>query len=178
VTHFARVVDSPLTVALLLDVSGSVRNVLDEERAAASAFFGNVLKPGDQGLLAGFAQYVEVWQNLTSLPKLLNDALDKAGPMAPLENGPPAHGGTLLYDAVKLVAERKLNAIPGRKTMILITDGEDNGSRVSAEDATRAAQQADAVIYGIHYQDNYASRGTGQAALDIFRVRRAGAPFT
>ncbi|HUA57317.1 MAG TPA: VWA domain-containing protein [Verrucomicrobiae bacterium] len=177
VTHFARVVDSPLTVALLLDVSGSVRNVLDEERQAARQFFGSVLRPGDRGLLVGFAQYVVVWQNLTASPKLLNDALDNAGPMAPMPNGPRAHGGTLLYDAINLVADRKLKTIPDRKTMILITDGEDNGSRIGLEEAVTAAQQADTVVYGIHYQDYGASMGTGLGALEHLSGPTGGRTF-
>ena len=65
VTHFARELDSPLMVALLLDVSGSVSNIIGTEKAAAGRFFSEVLRSADQALLAGFAQYVAVWQDLT-----------------------------------------------------------------------------------------------------------------
>jgi VWFA-related protein len=177
VAHFARVVDSPLTVALLLDVSGSVRMILDEERAAGTAFLNSVLRSGDRGMVVGFAEYVVVWQDLTSSPTLLKDALDGARPMFRMPDAPPPHGGTLLYDAVNLVAERKLKRLPGRKTMVLITDGEDNGSRVKLDDAVNTAQQADAVVYGIHYQDNGASYGTGMSALEKLSGPTGGRTF-
>jgi VWFA-related protein len=111
VTHFAREVDSPLTVALLLDVSGSVSGILETEKSAAGSFFAEVLRPTGQALLAGFAQYIAVWQDLTPSGPDLQDALGKA---RPFERGfePDAQvkprGGTLLYDAVNLVAEQKL----------------------------------------------------------------------
>jgi len=91
ITQFAREVNSPLTVALLLDVSGSVANILKIEKAAASQFFSNVLRPGDRALLVGFAQYVIVWQNLTSSRDDLDTALkQRAGPcMRCPERRPP-----------------------------------------------------------------------------------------
>jgi VWFA-related protein len=177
ITHFGRQVDTPLTVALLLDVSGSVTNVLDLEKAAAGRFFQNVLRPGDAALLVGFAQYVLVWQDLTSSSDNLQHALEGAGPMEGLPNGPPARGGTLLLDAVNLVAARKLKPLPGRKTIVLITDGEDNGSRASLEEVIRAAQQADAVIYGIHYADEESSIGNGLAVLERMSGPTGGRTF-
>jgi VWFA-related protein len=177
ITHFGREVDSPLTVALLLDVSGSVTNVLDLEKAAAKRFFANVLRPGDAALLVGFAQYVLVWQDLTSSREHLENALESAGPMAPLPEGPPAHGGTLLRDAVNLVATQKLKRLAGRKTIVLITDGEDNGSRIGMDEAIKAAQEADAVIYGIHYEDSDVARGTGLHVLERMSEPTGGRSF-
>src|SRR5438309_5778977 len=65
ITHFAREVDTPMTVALLLDVSGSAANIIGTEKAAAQRFFEEVLRPGDRGMLVGFAQRIAVWQDLT-----------------------------------------------------------------------------------------------------------------
>jgi VWFA-related protein len=154
-THFAREVDSPITVALLLDVSGSVRNVLGEEKSAAARFFEEVLRPGDQAMLVGFAQMIAVWVDLTPSKTELLESLKRAGPDAlPLgEVEMRPRGGTLLYDAVNLVASQKLKHLPGRKVMILITDGEDNGSLEGTGKAIQAAQIADTVIYGIHYKE-------------------------
>jgi VWFA-related protein len=177
VTHFAREVDSPLTVALLLDVSGSVASVLDLEKAAARHFFANVLRPGDAAMLVGFAQYVLVWQDLTSSREHLEKALEGAGPMEGLPGGPPARGGTLLYDAVDLVVAQKLKRLPGRKTVVLITDGEDNGSRAGPDETIKAAQEADAVIYGIHYADEGNSRGVGLAVLERMSGPTGGRTF-
>jgi VWFA-related protein len=177
ITHFGRQLDTPLTVALLLDVSGSVTNVLDLEKAAAGRFFQNVLRPGDAALLVGFAQYVLVWQDLTFSRENLQHALEDAGPMEGLPNGPPARGGTLLLDAVNLVAARKLRQLPGRKTIVLITDGEDNGSRARLEEAVQAAQQADAVIYGIHYADEGNSIRDGLGVLERMSGPTGGRSF-
>jgi len=143
-------------VALLLDVSGSVANILDVEKAAAERFFSEVLRPDDKALLVGFAQLIAVWQDLTPSVAKLKSALERAGPFViddaqRLETHP--RGGTLLYDAVNLVATNKLRRLPGRKTIVLITDGMDNGSALSLARAVEAAQQADAVVYGIHFED-------------------------
>jgi VWFA-related protein len=155
ITHFAREVDSPMTVALLLDVSGSVRNVLGEEKSAAARFFEEVLRPGDQAMLVGFAQMIAVWVDLTPSKTELLESLKVAGPDAlpPGEIEMRPRGGTLLYDAVNLVASQKLTHLPGRKVMILITDGEDNGSLEGTGKAVQSAQASDTVIYGIHYKE-------------------------
>jgi VWFA-related protein len=175
VSHFAREVDSPVTVALLLDVSGSVTNVLDDEKDAAKQFFSSVLRPGDSAMLVGFAQYVLVWQDLTSSREYLNKALERAGPMGLLPEH-QAHGGTMLFDAANLVAVQKLKRLPGRKTIIMITDGEDNGSLVHRDDAIKAAQEADAVIYGIHYADEGAPR-YGEHVLEQMSGPTGGRTF-
>ena len=60
-------------------------------------------------------------------------------------------GGTQLYSAVHLVGTRKLRRTPGRKAMILITDGVDTGSVVNRDTAIRAAQESDSIVYVIHY---------------------------
>jgi len=177
ITHFVRQADSPLTVAVMLDVSSSVVNILDTEKAAANQFFASVLRPGDQALLVGFAQYVLVWQDLTSSKERLHEALDRAGPMAELAEGPVPRGGTLLRDAVNLVAAQKLARLPGRKTAILITDGEDLGSRVSLVETIRAAHEADAVIYGIYYVDRKRAHGTGLEVLQTMSEATGGRTF-
>jgi VWFA-related protein len=169
ITHFAAEVASPLTVAPLLDVSGSVAAVIPEEKAAAARFFERVLRPGDRAMLAGFAELIAVWQDLTPQVPDVEAALDRARPF----DDPPPHrqlethprGGTLLYDAVALVAGRKLKPLGGRKTIVLITDGDDVGSIATDAKAIQAAQEADAVIYGIRYLD------------PAFAARRAGRIF-
>jgi VWFA-related protein len=154
IAFFAREVDSPLTIALLLDVSGSVAMVIPEEREGANQFFAQVMRPGDKAMLVGFAQLVQVWQDLTPHMDFIHEALGNAGPIEvpsadAMEMRP--RGGTLLYDAVKLVTERKLERMPGRKAIILVTDGLDNGSIAKLDEATRAAQSADTAVYVIHY---------------------------
>jgi VWFA-related protein len=181
ITHFAREVDSPMTVALLLDVSGSVAGIIGTEKAAAARFFDEVLRPGDQALLVGFASLIAVWQELTPSIEPLQRALQRAGPIAVPADNPEIRprGGTLLYDAVHLVAEQKLQSLPGRKTIILITDGVDNGSIAKMSKAVQAAQEADAVIYGIYYQDQHfpSSGGNGMSALERLSEPTGGLTF-
>jgi VWFA-related protein len=182
IRHFAREVDSPLTVALLLDVSGSVSAIIGTEKTAAARFFSEVLRPGDKALLVGFAQLIAVWQDFTPSAARLADALERAGPFVtpPGQSEYRPRGGTLLYDAVNLVAKDKLMKQPGRKTMVLITDGEDNGSLVNLETANKAAQQSDAVVYGIHYEDGSRSsprKASGLSALEKLSGPTGGRTF-
>ena len=179
-SHFAREVDSPMTVALMLDVSGSVSSIIGVEKSAAARFLGEVLRPGDKSLLVGFAQLIAVWQDLTESKEDMSQALEQAGPGA-LPSGNPElrpRGGTLLYDAVALVASQKLKRLPGRKTIVVISDGEDNGSIAKISEAVKAAHEADAVLYGIHYVDEERgySRG-GLAALEKLSEPTGGRAF-
>jgi len=178
ITNFAGQLDTPLTVALLLDVSGSVSTILPVEKAAASAFFRDVLRPSDQAMLVGFAELVAVWQDLTPPGARLNEALENAGSfqLAP-EHSVHRGAGTLLYDAVNLVARQKLNDVTGRKIIVLITDGLDLGSEVKPQEAVRAAQQADAVIYAIHYGNGWQGPGGGVAALEKLSTPTGGRVF-
>ena len=181
ITHFAREVDSPMTVALLLDVSGSVAGIIGTEKAAAARFFDEVLRPGDRALLVGFADLIAVWQELTTSIERLQRALQRAGPFADPAGNPEVRprGGTLLYDAVTLVAAQKLQSLPGRKTIILITDGQDNGSIANIAKAVQAAHEADAVVYGIQYEDSergYPGRN-GMSALEKLSEPTGGRTF-
>ena len=85
--------------------------------------------------------------------------------------------GTLLYDAVKLVARDKLKAVSGRKIMVLITDGLDTGSVVKLQEAVQAAQEADIVVYGIHYDDHPRFAGQGLGALEKLSEPTGGRAF-
>jgi VWFA-related protein len=155
IRYFTREVNTPITVALLLDVSGSVSHILDIEKTAASRFFAEVLRPTDRALFVTFAETVAVWQDLTSDLDRLNAALQSAHRFdASRMPEFRAHGGTLLHEAVNLVAAKKLSRVAGRKAIVVITDGLDNGSVFASEAAVKAAQDADAIIYAIHYLDD------------------------
>ncbi len=161
IRYFTREVNTPITVALLLDVSGSVSHILEIEKAAASRFLAEVLRPSDRAMLVTFAETVAVWQDLTSDLESLDRALKAAHPFDSSKSPEfRPHGGTLMYEAVGLVAEKKLAGLPGRKAIVLISDGKDNGSLYVPEAAMKAAQDADAIIYGIHYQDDGAREVT------------------
>ena len=155
VRYFARETDLPLTLGLLIDVSGSVRRLVQAEKDTAERFLKQVLRPQDQALLVGFSSTVVLWQDFTDSPPLLLDTLEKlhAVPFrgVPKDGGPPP--ATLLYDAVESTARGKFQTVPGRKAMLVISDGTDIGSRQTIEAAIRAVQSANTIVYGICYRD-------------------------
>jgi VWFA-related protein len=166
IKYFAKESDVPLTIGLLIDVSGSQRNVLEVERRAAAQFFSQVLRKKDMAFLISFGTETELEQDYTNSTRLLQDALNKLqvqGGVGGLHPGPvPTSGsprGTLYYDAVYLASEEKLKSEVGRKVIVAITDGVDQGSRVSINQAVEAAQKSDAVVYNIEYYDAMAYGG-------------------
>jgi VWFA-related protein len=160
IKYFTRETDIPMTIGLLIDVSASQENLIGIEQQAASAFFSTVLRPKDLAFLISFGADADLLQDYTNSPKLLRDGLkglkvnSGVGGVGP---GPvPTMSqprGTILYDAVYLAAHDQLKGQVGRKALVLITDGEDQGSRYKIQDAIMAAQKADAIIYSIYYYD-------------------------
>jgi VWFA-related protein len=168
IKYFTRETDLPLTIGLLIDVSASQENLIDIERSAASAFFAQVLRPKDEAFLISFGEESELLQDYTNSARLLTDGMrglrvnSGVGGLGP---GPvPTAGGprgTVLYDAIFVAATDKLTGEVGRKVIVVITDGVDEGSRVSIDSAIEAAQKADTVIYSIDYSDPAFYRGFG-----------------
>lgn len=173
IQHFSRETDLPLTLGLLIDISASQTRLIEIERDAASAFFSNVIRQKDEAFLISFGKDTELLQDYTNSPRLLTAALrdlqgDGITPMlggGPVNQGPvPTMGtpkGTLLYDAVYLASNEKLKSEVGRKALILVTDGEDQGSTYNLRTAVEAAQKADAIIYSIYYVDRAFYSGGG-----------------
>ena len=172
IKYFTRETDLPLTIGMLVDVSGSQRNLIDIERSAASQFFRDVLRKKDLAFLISFGEESELLQDYTSSPGLLREGLNQlrvSGGVGGIHPGPvPTMGGprgTVLYDAIYLAANDKLKGEVGRKVIVVITDGVDQGSRLSRNQAIEAAQKSDAVIYSIDYSDPgaYGPFGAGGA---------------
>lgn len=165
----------PLTLGILLDTSGSQQRVLPLEQDAGSQFLERVLKSKDEAFLLSFDVNVDLLQDYTSSPRLLARAMSKAEINTAGGNGaagiPGAGGGTiptigapkgtLLYDAVYLASQEKMNQETGRKAMILLTDGEDEGSRHKINEAIEAAQKSNAIIYVILIADRAFYGGFG-----------------
>lgn len=160
IKYFTRETDLPLTIGLLVDVSRSQRNLIEIEREAAYQFFQQVLRKKDMAFLISFGEDAELLQDFTNSARLLNDGLRQlreSAPVSGLHPGPVPTAdtprGTVLYDAVYLAAADQLAKEVGRKAIVVITDGVDEGSRLSRDAAIEAAQKADAVIYSIEYSD-------------------------
>ncbi len=175
ITYFSQDTNLPLTLGLLVDTSGSQRNVLGEERTASRRFLDQVLREDkDHGFLIHFDREVELLQDLTTSRKKLQDALDLlAAPELQRpgnRGGDPGgghrrggFGGTALYDAVYLAANDVLKNQPGRKAVIVLSDGVDRGSKETLTEAIESAQRADTLVYSILFADHegYGNRGFG-----------------
>jgi VWFA-related protein len=178
VKYFTRETDLPLTIGLLVDVSNSQRNLIEVERRAASSFFSGVLKKKDVAFLISFGADSELLQDVTGSPRVLQDGLSRMklnGGFSGMNSGPvPTMNkprGTVLYDSVYLAANDMLSKEVGRKAMVLITDGEDEGSRETEKAAIEAAQKADAIIYGVLYVDRqfYGGFGGGYSGEGVLK---------
>ena len=159
--NFTAETDQPLTLGILLDTSGSQQNVLPMEQQTGAAFLKRVLRSKDEAFLISFDVDVDLLQDFTNNAHELQRAMDKAeintaggngaGGVPGIGQGPiPTQGtpkGTLLYDAVYLAANDRLRSETGRKAMILLTDGGDQGSVHKIRDAIAAAQKSNAIIY-------------------------------
>jgi len=151
--NFAAEVDQPLTLGILLDTSGSQQNVLPMEQETGSEFLKRILRQKDQAFLVSFDVDIDLLSDFTSNASVLERDMQKAQintgtggvTTGPLPTGTPR--GTLLYDAVVEASHDKLAGETGRKAMIVLTDGQDQGSRAKLEDAIEAAQKANSMVY-------------------------------
>ena len=175
--NFTQEKNLPLTIGMLLDTSGSQINVLPLEQEAGAEFLRDVITPKDEAFLMSFDINVDLLADYTNSPREIKRAMDKAqintgaGTGSVTGNSNPR--GTLLFDAVFLAANDKLRQEAGRKILILLTDGGDQGSQETLKTATEAAQKANAIIYVILIADRgfYGGFGinladTGAAAME------------
>jgi VWFA-related protein len=151
--NFTAEVDQPLTLGILLDTSGSQQYVLPLEQQTGAEFLKRVLREKDQAFLVSFDVDIDLLSDFTSNAGVLARDIQKAQinvgtggiTTGPLPTGTPR--GTLLYDAVVEAAKDKLAGETGRKAMIVLTDGEDQGSQAKLRDAIEAAQKANSMVY-------------------------------
>jgi len=158
IKYFTAESNLPLTLGIMIDASGSQARVLEMEKEVGGSFLSEILRPKDEAFVLSFDVNVDLLQDFTNDVHLLKAALNKAqintggggGPLPGLGGGPIPQGtprGTLLYDAIYLAAHDELAHEVGRKAMILLTDGEDQGSQMRVKDAIEAAQKADSICY-------------------------------
>jgi VWFA-related protein len=158
IKYFTAESNLPLTLGILIDSSGSQLRVLDMEKEVGGAFLHQIITDKDEAFVIDFNIDAELVQDYTRDVHRLQAALNKVKinsgvtmPTLPGAGGGPVptanSPGTVLYDAVYLSAHDMLAKEVGRKAMILLTDGEDEGSRLKIQDAIEAAQKADAIVY-------------------------------
>jgi VWFA-related protein len=155
VRSFRSETDLPLRVGLVLDVSSSISERFNFEQDSAIRFFNQVLRPGtDKAFVVAFDSTPTLTQDFTDDTARLAQGVKKLTPA----------GGSAVYDAIDLAATKKLmNAVadrPTRRIIILISDGEDNQSRVNVSQVIEAAQRSEVTVYAISTNtSNVVSRG-------------------
>ncbi len=178
IRYFSRETDTPLTMGIMVDTSPSQGRVLGIEQEQADAFLHQVMRPKDLAFVLHFDVDVELLQDFTADQKLLAHAIDETvinggghgvmpGPFPTSDTG----GATHLYDAVYLASNELLRNEVGRKVLILLTDGEDQGSKVKLETALEAAQKSDVINYSVDIVDRpfYGIRSMGFSGDSVLR---------
>jgi VWFA-related protein len=179
IKYFAAETDQPLTLGILIDTSPSQTRVLPMEQEVGAAFLNQVLRKKDLAFLISFDADVDLLQDFTNDPRELRVALNRTrigggspqggtgipgigqGPLPPGRDACCTH----LYDAVYLAAKDRLSSEVGRKAMIILTDGEDEGSRLKPREAMEAAQKADAMVYVLLIADRGMYQGFGAGEM-------------
>jgi VWFA-related protein len=184
IRSFRAETDLPLQVGLLVDASNSVRDRFRFEQEAAIEFMNQIVRPGyDKAFIIGFDTTPEVTQDFTDNTELLSRGVHALR----------AGGGTAMYDALYFACRDKLrnaeHSGPVRRAVILLSDGEDNQSRVTREEAIEMAQRAEVIVYaistnvsGVKKQGDKVleriSDATGGVAFFPFQMRDVSNAFT
>jgi VWFA-related protein len=170
IAFFSREVTLPITLALLLDTSGSEQFMLGAIQQMGGSFLGRVLRKGDEALVMSFDTDVDLLSDWTDDRGILDRAIRKTRINAPMGGGMinpgPVGGsvtGTAFYDAVYLACNEKLTGEAGRKAIVVVTDAQDEGSKVRKEEAIEAAQRTDTVIHILLVADSRFGGNTGVA---------------
>jgi len=165
IAFFSKEVTLPITLGLLMDTSGSEQYMLGAIQDGASSFLNRVMRKGDEAMVMSFDLDVDLLADFTDDRSQLNRAIHKAqintggGGITPGTLPSGGAKGTNFYDALYLACNEKLSTEAGRKAIVVLTDAEDNGSKVRVEEAIEAAQRTDTVVhillvYDPHYGAN------------------------
>ncbi|MGB2621139.1 MAG: VWA domain-containing protein [Candidatus Acidiferrum sp.] len=152
IAFFSKEVTLPITLGLLMDTSGSEQNMLGAIQDGASTFLNRVMRKGDEAMIISFDLDVDLLSDFTEDRSQLNRAIHRAqinagGPMMTPGTLPTGNIGTDFYDALYLACHDELASEAGRKAVVVLTDAEDNGSKVRVEEAIEAAQRTDTVVH-------------------------------
>jgi len=159
VAFFSKEVTLPITLGLLIDTSGSEQNRLGAEQEAASRLLERVMRKGDEAMVISFDLDVDLLADFTDDRAQIERAISKArigavsGGVVTPGTIPSNPGGTHFYDAVFLDCNDKLVTEAGRKALVIITDAQDEGSKLRLEEAIESAQRTDTVVHVLLVHD-------------------------
>jgi VWFA-related protein len=171
IVQFTAESDLPLRLALLIDTSNSIRDRFKFEQEAAVEFINSTVRPReDKAMLVSFDSATELVADLTDNPEVLAKAVRGLRP----------GGGTSLYDAIFYACKDKLQLDQPRdkfrRAMVIVSDGDDNQSRVTRDQALEMAQKADVVIYAISTNNKH-EPSEGDKVLRYFTDETGGQAF-
>jgi Ca-activated chloride channel homolog len=172
INSFSRQTNLPLRVGLLIDASNSVRDRFKFEQESAIEFLNQIIRPNyDRAFVIGFDTTPEVTQDFTDSAEALSHGVRMLRP----------GGGTAMYDAIYFACRDKLlkadrGVLATRRAIILLSDGEDNQSRVSREEAIEMAQRAEVIIYTISTNTS-GLKLRGDKVLERFAEETGGKAF-
>jgi VWFA-related protein len=176
IAFFSRETALPITLALLLDTSGSEQYMIGAIQEMGGSFLTRILRKGDEALVMSFDSDVDLLSDFTDDRGQIDRAIRKARINVPsagsIGNNPGPIGsrqitGTALYDAIYLACNEKLNTEAGRKAIVIVTDAQDEGSKVRLEEAVEAAQRTDTVVHILLVADPHFGGGNGGVAYKI-----------
>lgn len=140
--------DVPISMGIIIDTSGSMRNKIDLVNKAALAFI-RASNPDDQVFLVGFNDQVELLEDYTNDLDAITDALDNT----------IVTGGTALYDAIYLGVQKAQNGVKPKKAIVVITDGEDRDSYYKLDELVAKVQESDVQIYCVGFLNPVPEKG-------------------
>jgi Ca-activated chloride channel family protein len=173
IVNFRSETDLPLRVGLLVDASNSIRDRFKFEQQAAIEFLNQIIRPRyDKAFVIGFDTTAEVTQDFTDSSERLSHGVRMLRP----------GGGTAMFDALYFACRDKLaksdqSGNSMRRVIILLSDGDDNQSRVSREEAIEMAQRAEVIVYTISTNIS-GVKGRGDKVLERIADATGGRAFT
>ena len=195
ITAFARQVDLPISLAILIDTSASQERTLPEEKSAAKAFLQSVIRPTkDEVSIISFTGEATLEQGMTNNLSRLSRAVDKVEFVPPsgyigggvIAGGTPpisgsnqmTQGSTAIWDAIWITSEEVLKPSPDktRRAIILLTDGVNTFGNKKLDDAVQAALRSEAIVYAIGVGDEFYG-GVDKGALNKISERTGGRAF-
>jgi Ca-activated chloride channel homolog len=170
ILEFTAESDLPLRLAILIDTSNSIRDRFRFQQEAATSFVNGVVHDKDKAIVVSFDTGAELVADLTNDTNKLENAIRELRP----------GGGTSLYDAIYFACKEKLMLdqplYKFRRAMVILSDGEDNQSRYSRDQALEIAQRADVVIYSISTNNSHMETD-GDKVMKYFADQTGGQWF-
>ena len=178
IRYFSRESNLPLTIGLMVDTSMSQVHVLDAERGASFRFIDDVLRENkDHVFVMQFDMNVKTMQPLTGSRKDLQESLKMVNTPTQKELRSQYGGGTLLYDALSDASKEIMKNQEGRKALIVLSDGGENGSNATLIEAVQEAQRTNTLIYTILFTDGGFGSDFGKRVMQRLAKETGGGYF-